>query len=382
VIVALMSFRTVRRATRRTSRRLRDARMFARALKSPRHPILAQIVPIRRCNLSCAYCNEYDKSSDPVPTHLMLRRVDRLAMLGTSAIDISGGEPLLHPDLDVIIRQIRQRGIIAGLLTNGYLLTRERIERLNQAGLDRLQISIDNVAPNDVSHKSLQVIDRRLELLSAHAEFDVNINTVLGAPVGDAEDALAIARRGLALGFNASTGLIHDGHGQVAALTDRHREVYDKIVGLTRGFFSHAHDHVFQWNLARGLPNQWHCRAGARYLYICEDGLVHWCSQQRGYPGRPLDEYSHEDLDRELGTPKSCAPYCTVSCVHRIALLDQMREQPQETIGTVLEAHGKQGGRTPVVVKLLVWTFLNGPFQRVMRRLASWTLRADDEDRG
>jgi MoaA/NifB/PqqE/SkfB family radical SAM enzyme len=374
--VALMSFRRVRRATRRTSRRLRDVRMFARALKSPRHPILAQIVPIRRCNLSCAYCNEYDKSSEPVPTHLMRRRVDRLAMLGTSAIDISGGEPLLHPDLDVIIRQIRQRGIIAGLLTNGYLLTRERIERLNQAGLDRMQISIDNVAPNDVSHKSLRVIDRRLELLSAHAEFDVNINTVLGAAVGNAEDALAIARRGLALGFNASTGLIHDGHGQVAALTDRYREVYEKIIGLTRGFYSHAHDHVFQWNLARGLPNEWHCRAGARYLYICEDGLVHWCSQQRGYPGRPLDEYGHEDLDRELRTPKSCAPYCTVSCVHRVALLDRLREKPQETIGTVLAAHRKQGGRTPPVVKLLVWTFLTGPHQRMMRRLASWALRA------
>jgi MoaA/NifB/PqqE/SkfB family radical SAM enzyme len=374
--MALMSFRTVRRATRRTSRRLRDVRMFAGALKSPRHPILAQIVPIRRCNLSCAYCNEFDKSSEPVPTHLMLRRVDRLAMLGTSAIDISGGEPLLHPDLDVIIRQIRQRGIMAGLLTNGYLLTHERIERLNQAGLDRLQISIDNVTPSEVSHKSLQVIDRRLQLLSAHAEFDVNINTVLGAAVGNAEDALVIARRGLALGFNASTGLIHDGHGQVAALTDRHREVYDTIVGLTRGFFSHAHDHVFQWNLARGLPNQWHCRAGARYLYICEDGLVHWCSQQRGYPGRPLDEYSHEDLDRELRTQKPCAPYCTVSCVHRVALLDRLREQPEETIDTVLAAHRKHGGRTPVVVKLLVWTFLTGPHQRVMRRLASWTLRA------
>ena len=194
--MALMSLRPVRRATRRTSRRLREVRMFVRALKSPRHPVLAQIVPIRRCNLSCAYCNEYDKNSAPVPTHLMLRRVDRLATLGTTAIDISGGEPLLHPDLDVIIRRIRQRGIIAGLLTNGYLLTRKRIERLNQAGLDRLQISIDNVTPNDVSHKSLKVIDRRLQLLAALAEFDVNINTVLGAAVGNAEEALTIARRG------------------------------------------------------------------------------------------------------------------------------------------------------------------------------------------
>jgi MoaA/NifB/PqqE/SkfB family radical SAM enzyme len=351
--------------------------MFARALTSVRHPILAQIVPIRRCNLSCAYCNEFDKTSEPVPTELMLQRIDRLATLGTSVIDISGGEPLLHPDLHVIIRRIRQRGIIAGLLTNGYLLTREQIERLNQAGLDRLQISIDNVTPNDVSYKSLKVLDGKLQLLAAVAEFAVNINTVLGATVGNPEDALLIARRGLALGFSASVGLIHDGHGQVAALTDRHRQVYDEIIGLTRGFYSHAHDQVFQRNLAKGLPNQWHCGAGARYLYVCEDGLVHWCSQQRGYPGTPLEQYGPDDLNRELSTTKGCAPYCTVSCVHRIALLDRLREQPQDTIDALIAGHAAAGGRTPVAVKLLGFTFLTGPHQRVMRRLASWTLGTD-----
>lgn len=375
-VVAPLSFHSIRRASRRVSRRLREIRMLARALRSPRRPILAQIVPIRRCNLSCAYCNEYDRSSEPVPTALMLRRVDRLAMLGTNTIDVSGGEPLLHPDLDAVIRRIRQRGMIAGLLTNGYLLTRQRIERLNRAGLDRLQISIDNVTPNDVSHKSLKVLDRKLQLLAAHAEFDVNINTVLGAAVGSPEGALTVARRGLALGLNASVGLIHDGHGQIAALTDRHRQVYDQIIGLTRGFYSHAHDQLFQRNLASGLPNQWHCRAGARYLYVCEDGLVHWCSQQRGYPATPLDEYSLEDLDRELWTTKSCAPYCTVSCVHRVALLDRLRERPREMIDALVADHVEKGGRTPVAVTLLVWTFLSGPHQRVMRRLASRALRS------
>jgi MoaA/NifB/PqqE/SkfB family radical SAM enzyme len=374
--VPLPSFHQFRRATRTTSRRLREVRMFARALASPRHPILAQIVPIRRCNLSCAYCNEYDRTSAPVPTALMLHRVDRLGMLGTSMIDVSGGEPLLHPDLDLIIRRIRQRGIIAGVLTNGYLLNRERIKRLNQAGLDRLQISIDNIAPNAVSHKSLKVLDSKLQLLAAHAEFDVNINTVLGAGVGNPVDASTIARRGLALGFNASVGLIHDVHGQVAALTDRHRQVYDAIVRLTRGFYSHAHDPVFQRNLVRGLPNLWHCRAGARYLYVCEDGLVHWCSQQRGYPAKPLEEYGLEDLDRELRTTKSCAPYCTVSCVHRVALLDQLREHPQDTINVLVDGGAEERGRTPPVVKVLVWSFLTGPHQRVMRRLASWALGA------
>ena len=76
----------------------------------------------------------------------MLGRIDRLADLGTTIITLSGGEPTLHPDLDAIIRRIRERGAIATLITNGLLLTPDRISELNRAGLDYLQISIDNVA--------------------------------------------------------------------------------------------------------------------------------------------------------------------------------------------------------------------------------------------
>ena len=141
--------------------------MVARAIKSKHHPILAHIIPMRRCNLSCAYCNEYDKVSDPVPTAEMLRRIEILAGMGTGIITISGGEPLLHPDLDEIIRAIRRHGAIATIITNGYLLTPERIQRLNRAGLEHLQISIDNVMPDEVSKKSLKVLDRKLEWLAA-----------------------------------------------------------------------------------------------------------------------------------------------------------------------------------------------------------------------
>ena len=67
-------------------RRWREAQMFARNLAAPDHPILAQIVPIRRCNLSCTYCNEYDKTSPPVATDVMIRRLDKLSELGTQII--------------------------------------------------------------------------------------------------------------------------------------------------------------------------------------------------------------------------------------------------------------------------------------------------------
>src|SRR5246127_4046829 len=116
----------------RAQRKMREYAMVARALASTSHPVLAQIVPARFCNLSCAYCNEYDKVSEPVPLDEMLRRIDHLGRLGTSIITISGGEPLTHPDLDQVIARIRHHGRLAGMITNGYLLIPDRIERLNQ----------------------------------------------------------------------------------------------------------------------------------------------------------------------------------------------------------------------------------------------------------
>jgi MoaA/NifB/PqqE/SkfB family radical SAM enzyme len=81
----------------------------------------------------------------------------------------------------------------------------------------------------------------------------------------------------------------------------------------------------FQDAIALGQPNDWRCRAGARYMYICEDGLVHYCSQQRGYPAKPLADYTVEDIRREYLSEKPCAPYCTVSCVHYVSYFDFWR---------------------------------------------------------
>src|SRR5580692_11402659 len=133
---------TLRRRMLALHRNFRGASMIARAFASTDHPLLAHIIPIRRCNLSCEYCNEYDDFSKPVPLDIMKGRIDHLARLKTSAVTLSGGEPLLHPELDDIIAHMRTHPIISGMITNGYLLTAERIKRLNRAGLDHLQISI------------------------------------------------------------------------------------------------------------------------------------------------------------------------------------------------------------------------------------------------
>jgi len=328
----------LRRRVKAFTRGARGLREVLRALLSSDHPLLAHIIPVRRCNLACKYCNEFDDFSNPVPTETMFRRVDKLAELGTSVITISGGEPLLHPELDEIIRRIRKHGMVAGMITNGYLLVPERIKRLNRAGLEWLQISIDNVMPDEVSKKSLKVLDKKLQLLTEYAEFHVNINSVVGGGVRVPQDALTIGKRAIELGFSSTVGIIHDGDGQLQPLSDEERRVYHQMKALEKRSFTRIN--AFQDNIAQGRPNQWRCRAGSRYLYICEDGLVHYCSQQRGYPAIPLEKYTIHDIRREYVTEKSCAPYCTVSCVHQVSIFDSWRAPQNPSPTPVAPAAG------------------------------------------
>src|SRR5207244_4324076 len=222
----------------------------AKALVSTKHPFLVHIIPTRRCNLACTYCNEFDDFSQPVAVEEMKNRLDLLADMGTSIITISGGEPLLHPELDEIIRHTRQRAV--------------------------------------------------------------------------------------ALGLTSTVGIIHDHDGQLKPLGPREIEIFEEIMTLSKRSFSRFNE--FQHNVARGKEHNWRCRSGSRYLYICEDGLVHWCSQQRGYPGISLAQYTPEMRRREDSTKKFCARLCTVSCVQQVGMLDNWRD-PQMSPAQMRKAH-------------------------------------------
>jgi MoaA/NifB/PqqE/SkfB family radical SAM enzyme len=297
--------------------------MIAKGLWDTDHPVLAHIIPMRRCNLACGYCNEYDDFSKPVPIETVKARLDKLADLGTNVITISGGEPLMHPEIDQVVAHIRRRGMIAGMITNGFLLNAKKIQELNRAGLDHMQISIDNVMPDEVSMKSLKTLDARLAMLAEHADFHVNINSVVGGGIKNPDDALTVSRRAVELGFTSTVGIIHDGEGQLRPLGERERAIYSQIRSFEKASYSRVN--YFQENIAAGRPNNWRCRAGSRYLYVCENGLVHYCSQQRGYPAKPLEQYTVDDVRREYITEKGCAPHCTVSCVHQISTIDFWR---------------------------------------------------------
>lgn len=299
----------------------------AAALARPATPVLAQMVITRRCNLSCGYCNEYDDHSAPLPLAQLHRRIDHLAALGTVTVTLTGGEPLLHPQLDDLIARVVSHGMVCTTITNGYPVTRRWIERLNRAGLSWIQISIDNLEPNGVSQKSWSKIKHKLTLLRDHAEFGVNVNAVLGSCSSEATRELV--REVEALGLYMTVGLMHDGRGQLDAglAGDALAELYGELRAHTRKTVFHFAGEGWERQMIRDGVAAWKCRAGSRYLYIDEFGKVSYCSQRRGDPGVDLLEYGRERLEQAYHAKKGCEPSCTLACVRRASSLDEWRPQ-------------------------------------------------------
>ena len=178
--------------------------------------------------------------------------------------------------------------------------------------------------PDAVSLKSLRLLEPKLRWLAEYAEFGVNINSVVGSGIPNPEDAVEVARRARELGFTNTIGILHDGRGQLRPL-EGPRDEGLRGAEEVRQHGRRPRERALPGQPRARKPNDWSCRAGARYLYVDENGLVHYCSQMRGVPGIPLESYGAADIEREYYTKKSCAPYCTINCVQRVAVFDNWR---------------------------------------------------------
>ncbi len=306
---------------------LKTARRALNAMWRPESPLLAQLVVIRRCNLGGGYCNEYDGHAPPIPVDELLARVDHLAELGCLILTVTGGEPFMHPDLDQVVARAVSHGMVVTAISNAYPITKGWIERMNDAGLSLLQVSVDNMEPNEVSQKSWSKIKKRLLVLKEHAKFKLNINAVLGSsPPKQTRELIDEIR---SLGFYMTVGLLHDQQGQIdpGLIGDILPEFYEEMRALCNKSFFHQFGEGWEQKMLQGGTAPWRCRAGARYLYIDEFGKVAYCSQRRAEPDIALLEYTRDDLKREFDRPKGCEDSCTIACVRRASSLDEWRPQ-------------------------------------------------------
>ncbi len=280
------------------------------------------MVVTRRCNLSCKYCSEFDKTSLPVPIEQLKRQVRKLNELGTLSLVMTGGEPLLHPNIYDLIRYSKRYIFKIGITTNGFMLTKERILKLNASNLYELQISIDGVNPNKTTIKVLKYLKDKLLLLKKYAKFKIHINTVIGPT--DPKEALETIKFSNELNFNSTIGLIHDDNGQIH-LNENQRKKYFLSDKLRKKPLWDIYN--FEKTLIEKGECQFKCRAGSRYLYIDEFGIAHWCSQKRDVFQKPLMDYSFNDLKTQFYQYKKCSRKCTLGCVRKASFFDTWRKQ-------------------------------------------------------
>ena len=181
--------------------------------------------------------------------------------------------------------------------------------------------------PDEVSLKSLRLLEPKLKWLAEHALFGVNINSVVGAGIKNPEDALAVARRARELGLHElGRHPARRTRPARAALGSARWRVYEELKTFgSRG--DTRFNAPFQDNLVHGRPNDWSCRAGARYLYVDEYGLVQLLlADARDARRCPLESYTRADIaPRVRHAKKPARPYCTVNCAQRVALFDNWR---------------------------------------------------------
>ena len=286
-------------------------------------PFLAHIVIIRRCNLSCGYCNEYDDRSPPVPYEVLDRRLQKLRSLRAWMLCMTGGEPTLHPDLVRLVRRATDLGFRRRqIITNGYRITRRLVEELNDAGLSDLQISVDGVKRNSVTVKVLEPLRNRLRTLARGARFRVVVSAVIGsAPAAEALEVIRFAR---GEGLTPRIILLHDGSGRLQ-LSAEDRAAYQEVKRMLGSAGRESGD--YRQRLLDEGSAPFRCRSGARYLYVDEFGQVHWCSQTIPMFSRDLMTYSLADLKEQFQSVKPCSPGCTVGCARTASSYDAWRAQ-------------------------------------------------------
>ncbi len=284
-----------------------------------RAPIETQLIITRRCNLSCGYCSEYDKTSEMIPLDVLKRRMDVLHRLGVVNIALLGGEPLLHPDLPEIVAYGSRHAQVS-ITTNGFLVTESLIRRLNAAGLANMEVSVDAVRADRTGYiqKCLKTIRPKLGLVRQFAQFDAFVNMVL---CEQTREEFGEAIRELhELGFVVTIDLLHDSHGTIQIGGETYQDLWKQwYVDRTP---QAGLDQDYGAELIAGRRPAWRCRAGSRFLYVDEFGLVQFCSAQRGRLNKPLADYTRRDLRAHARTYKGCERGCALLCVYRVSALD------------------------------------------------------------
>ncbi|MFS2009020.1 pyrroloquinoline quinone biosynthesis protein PqqE [Azospirillum sp. CT11-132] len=196
---------------------------FAAASNAEPAPPFAVLMELtHRCPLRCPYCSNpvaLDPASAELDTATWKRVLDEAADVGALQVHFSGGEPCVRKDLEELVAHATEIGLYSNLITSAVLLDQPRLERLQQAGLQHVQISLQDS-----------------EAIGAD-----RVGGFKGGHAKKLEVARAVVRQGLALTINA---VLHRHN------IDRVNDVIDLAMDLGAGRIEIANVQYYGWALA------------------------------------------------------------------------------------------------------------------------------------
>lgn len=283
-----------------------------------RKPIWAQLNITWQCNLDCLYCTEHDNGKGHVPASDIVARIDRCKELGVLHTDLIGGEPLLHPDIVMLMRHVTRSGMSTGMTSNGFLLTADKLKELVDVGMGRIQISIDRLTPAPGTPKSLRTLQDKIDLIAQQGLW-FNVATVLCPETID--EVIPLAEHCFAMRVPIFLALVHDrGQLKPGPHDARYLETLRWLRQKKREGKPVANPYYlirYSERALQGKPMRWTCMGGHKAFYVSPLGDLHFCYHVA--PHRPFATITAREMS-ELRHPKGCENGCGVDCMVRTAL--------------------------------------------------------------
>ena len=311
-----------------------------------RKPLQCSLYVTDRCNLDCSYCTEYD-NSQPHPSISDLKKwAHKIRELGTMRIALVGGEPLTHPDIVELVRYCRDLGFATSLTTNGFLLTRKKLQELEEAGLQVMQISVDRMTPSPITKKTFKTILPKLDYFK-DSKVSLHITGVLCQDT--LPESTAVLETGLERGIATEVRLVHADPTSFYRVQRGSPEALKNFVEWMiqrkqNGEKIHTNEAVlnYQLSLLNGQPTEWTCMAGYKLFFVSAQGKFWECSMVK--TDKHIMDITLDDLYanyRKKPCQAGCGVYCAVSTSLLVA-------NPAKLVGREIVSRAK---RVPALVR-------------------------------
>ena len=240
------------------------------------------------CNSDCVYCNHaksryQNEVKQEIPLCRLLQIIDEAAALGVKAISISGGEPLVRPDIDRIVKRISEHHVVPVLLTNGYLL-KQRARSLYENGLRYFIISLDSNDPDQYQAQRGLDLDPVLEGMEAVREIMLQDDSVKLhiTPVITAKNLTQMpdmveyySERGISLQFSPYHRFVYHMKDELAEFNrDEVDTVIDRLIRMKKEGYRIANSTAFLEHFrsfmkeGKVVPDKYECLAGFSTIYV------------------------------------------------------------------------------------------------------------------